>query len=807
MPLATGTRFGPYEIISQLGAGGMGEVYRAHDPRLGREVAIKVLPQHLASNADALARFEREAKAVAALAHPNVVVLYDCGTQEDSFFVVMELLGGESLRTRLGRGPIPWLQVVEYGIALSDGLFAAHTKGIIHRDLKPENIFVTPEGRVKLEGQHAAHGEDDSRPAPDTRLEFGPALLSTIPDSAAAETYVPPNETRSTLMGTAGYMSPEHLRGEVVDARTDVFALGCVLYEMLTGRRAFFGPTQAETISAVLNSEPSEVDELADVPGPVRGVVRRCLAKEVGQRFGSAREVATELRRIHHDRQNQGARRSRMMMWGLGVTLTVALVLTLYLFHERTVKHAEGISSLAVLPFTSAGGEREEIMGYGLTEGLVQELSRLRARSGDRLLVPSLRTVEEFRDRANAPIAFGQHLAVRTVLTGRIVLEDDRFDLSVELIDVGDGSQLWEGHYVYRAEDYQQARDEIVKGIAKRLHREVIQDEELRRHYSTNPKALELYMKGRFYWNKRSKDKLDLAIKHFEEATQKDPKFALAHAGIADSWSLVATYGYDAPTVAFPKAKAAAEKALKLDDSLAEAHTALAQIKEVWEHDWIGAEQEYKHALKLNPDYATAHQWYAFCLAEMGRLKPAKDEMQRARDLDPLSLSINSALGWVYYLDRDHDGAIKQFQHTLKMGEHFLQARQSLGLAYTQKGMHAEALAALMKAREKTPDDIELLAFLGVVQARAGRTDEARAVVRQLEELGNQKYVSAYYSACIFAALGDKEAAFNQLEKAFRENACGIVSLRIDPHLDPLRSDPRFAEMLSRLDLPIGPPR
>jgi TolB-like protein/Tfp pilus assembly protein PilF len=670
-------------------------------------------------------------------------------------------------------------------------------------------VFIGPDGRVKildfglarLEGHASPHAEHLPVAEPDTRMEFGPAVQTAVQGSAAAETFVPPNETRSTLMGTVGYMSPEHLRGELVDARTDIFALGCVLYEMLTGQRAFARPTQAETISAVLTQEPEELEDVAEVPAPLRELVRRCLAKEAGQRFSSARDVATELRRVRHEALARRPRRNQILLWAVGLALTAALVIALYLLHDKGANTTDAIDSIAVLPLKTSGEDREGSLCDGLSEGLIRSLSR-----ATDLRVQSWGTLQQFRDRLHDPITLGQHLGVRTVLAGQAKLRDDQLEIALELIDVRDGRQLWGERYVRRPTELQVVQELIATEVAKRLQLRLSTEQarELTRRDTEDSHAHMLYTRGRFFWNKRTKQDIRTAIRSFQEATTKDPRYALAHAGLADSYNLLATYGFVSPESAFPSAKEAVDRALTLDSSLAEAHAALAQIKEVWERDWIGAEREFQRALQLNPKYATGHQWYAFCLAEMGRLKEAKAEMKRALELDPFSLSINSAQGWILYLNREYDAAVDQYLRTLEMDRHFTPARASLCLAYAQKGQYADALAAIEKAREHAlEEDAESLAFLGHVHARAGRPDEARKVLQQLAELGRRNHVSSYHAAIVHAHLGEKDAAFAALERAFNENACAIVSLRIDPLLDPLRSDPRFAELLTRLDLPL----
>jgi serine/threonine protein kinase/tetratricopeptide (TPR) repeat protein len=810
MPLAAGTRFGPYEILSQLGAGGMGEVYRALDPRLGREVAIKVLPASLAQDAEALGRFQREARAVAALTHPNVVVLYDCGTDQGVSFVVMELLAGESLRSRMARGPLAWPQAVQLGINLADGLAAAHAKGIIHRDLKPENIFLTPEGHAKildfglarLDGgpaQNRPHVPPATlNPPGDTRFDLDPADSATVDSRSLAETYVPPHPAQSTLMGTVGYMSPEHVRGEVVDARTDLFALGCVLYEALTGCRAFSRTTPAETITAVLTDEPPDVTSLSDdAPVEVESLVRKCLAKEAAKRYQSAREVAATLRQVVAGPQPNWFR--RYLIWGLAAAFTVALALGLHALRRGSIP--EGIDSIAVVPFSFAPeDERAAYLSDAITDSLIRSLSQ-----APELRVMSRTAVDRFREHLPDAVALGERLGVRCVLSGRISLRESRLTIDVELIDITDGRQLWSERYQRRVEDVQAVQSDLAAQIAEKLHIRlgVEQQQKIAQPTTRNSEAYEQYVKGRYFWNKRTREGVQRAIGCFLEAAQKDAHFAQAHAGLADSYNILGSYGYVSPQDAFPKAKEAALQALRLDGTLAEAHAALAQVYELWDRDFQAAEESYLRALSLNANYATAHQWYAFCLAETGRIAEAKAAVQQAKELEPLSLSINSAQGWILYLAREYELAADQLAQTLEMEPRFAPAHATLGLVRAQQGRFAEALTAIQKARELAPGDVEFLANQGAVAARAGRRDEARRVLGELEVLRNEKkYVSSYYFAAIHAGLGEHDQAFAWLNDAFLENACALVSLPLDSQFDTLRADRRFAELLHRLQLP-----
>jgi serine/threonine protein kinase/tetratricopeptide (TPR) repeat protein len=813
MPLATGTNFGRYEVIGLLGAGGMGEVYRARDPRLDREVALKVLPPHLARDREALMRFEREARAVAALAHPNVVILHDCGTEASVFYVVMELLPGESLRKRLARGPIPWPQALEMASEIAEGLSAAHAKGIIHRDLKPENIFVSPEGHVKildfglarLDRQFAPVSPTttviQSNPLPDTHFEIDPAATAKVDPPTNVETVVPTGDERSTLMGTVGYMSPEHVRGEVVDARTDLFSFGCVLYEMIGGVRAFAKSTKEDTLKAVLFEEPQAIAELnADVPDGVTKLLNRCLAKLLAERLPSARDAAQTLRQIHAEYfQPRPTRIGKFMPWLVGALLTIALVLALYLFGKRADR-GTGVDSLAVLPLVSqAGDPSADYLCDGLTDSLIHGLSQ-----SDELRVPSRTSVERVGGKNAEPRQAVQQLGVRACLVGKVAVENEQVTVSLELIDVQADRTLWGKRYVRRLAEMQTLEREITGDLAARLGLKITtaQQERLAKPVTSNPDAYSDYLRGRHCWNKRTEENLNRAISYFRQALSKDTQFALAEAGLADCYCTLGSYGYVAPDKAFPQAEAAARRALELDPQLAEPHTALALVRELYIGDLRGALVEYEHALRLNDKHATGHQWYAFCLAELNRLEAAKAAIRRAQELEPLSPSISSGHGWILYLARNYKAAKAQLEKTLELEPHFVGALSTLGLVHAEKGELDLALAALRKAHALAPNDAEVMGYLGQVLARAGRVEEARNLLAALDKLGKERYVSRYHAALIHVGLGETDAALGCLEAAFRERSCSLASIQVVPVLDPLRKDPRFIELTRRIELP-----
>ncbi len=756
MTLPAETRLGPYEILSPLGAGGMGEVYRARDTRLHREVAIKVVSEHLAQESELVARFEKEARAVAALSHPNILTIYDIGHDSSLAYAVLELLEGETLRVRLSHSTLTWQKAAEIGIAVADGLAAAHSRGIIHRDLKPENIFLTSDGRVKV-------------------LDFGlarwkAAAPSDDETSAPTEAGTEPG----IVLGTAGYMSPEQIRGQATDVPSDVFSMGCVLFEMVGGRRAFSGQTSAETMASILKDAAPELSEAAaDAPEELSRIVARCLDKNPEQRFQSARDLAFDLR--------AALNRSATSKASSGKT-------------------RKSIDSLAVLPLANAGGDPEtEYLSDGITETLINSLSRL-----PDLRVMARSTVFRYKGKDVDPLEAGRELRVRAVLTGRVLQRGDGLVVKAELVDLTDGSQLWGGQYSRKISDIFAVEEEIARQILEALRLKLTgeEKEDLTRRYTESSEAYRLYLKGRFYWNKRNSEGVRRGIEYFSRAVEADPEYALAYAGLADSYDILGLYTVLPPREAFPKAKAAASRALEIDGSLAEARTSLAFARHYYDWDWAEAEREYRRAIELNPGYPTTHCFYADYLTTMGRHAESLAECQRAQELDPLALILAVGTGWAHYFARHYDDAIREIQKAVEMDSTFVPAHWFLGRAYERKGMDREAVEEFRRAVELSAGATVMIAALAQAHASFGRRSEAERMIAELEALPATKYVSPYYVALIHAALGDPDAAFRRLERAYEERSHGLTFLKVDPQMDSLRPDPRFSDLLRRVGLP-----
>ena len=755
--LKPGTQLGPYKILAVLGAGGMGEVYRAHDPRLGRDVAIKVQPEHLTGDPRSLARFELEARAVAALSHPNILAIFDFGSHQGVRYVVTELLEGESLGQRIRRGAIPWPEAVNIGIAVSEALTAAHSKGLIHRDLKPDNIFLTTDNQTKL-------------------LDFGIARWKT--DAITNEK--PPLVAQTlagTLLGTMGYMSPEQMRGEPADAPSDIFSFGCVLYEMLTGTHAFHRDSAAETIAAVLNEGPAPPrGPKALIPPDLGRIVASCLQKRPEDRFQNAKALASALKAI-----NERARSTE-----------ISKLLP-------QVARGEAIDSIAVLPFENSGGGPElEYLTDGITESLINSLSQL-----DSMRVVARSTVFKYKGQEIDAEAMGRALKVRALVVGRVMQRGESLNVQTELVDVLEGSQIWGKQYNHKFSDIFVVQEVIASEIARKLKLKLSleQKKRLTRRYTENSEAYQLYLKGRYYWNKRTPEWMRKGIENFQLAIETDPGYALGYAGLADCFALLGSYGALSPGDAFQRAKSSALKALEIDPKLAEARTSLAFAEGFYDWDWRAAQLSFKSAIKLSPSYPTAHHWYSYLLMAHARWDEAFSTIRRALDLDPLALVINAQLSWALHLSRRYDDAVEQAQKTLEMDPNFGIAQLWLGLSHVQNGNYDKALPTLQAAHNILGAAPIVLGALGQTYALAGLRDEAKETLAELAQQGRERYVTPVAMALIFLGLGELDEAFKWLEKALEDRSWWLAWLKVDPLFDPGRSDPRFQSLMSHVGL------
>src|SRR5579864_9335344 len=583
MPLAAGAHLGPYEIVAPIGAGGMGEVYRARDPRLDRDVAIKVLPAEVSGDPQALARFQREAKAVAALSHPNILAIFDVGSADGRNYVVTELLEGETLRARLNSSALAWRRAAELGTAIAEGLAAAHSKSVVHRDIKPDNLFLTSDGRIKI-------------------LDFG---LAKMPQAAAGENETVTQGITQTgmIMGTVGYMSPEQVRGIPAGPASDIFSLGCVLYEMVSSKRAFQGQTAAETMSSILRDPPPDLTaSVKEIPSELGRLIAHCIEKNPEERFQSARDLAFGLKAALNSPVSAAA--------------------------ADPVKPA---NSIAVLPFVNASRDPDtEYLSDGITESIINSLAQL-----SQLKVTPRGTVFRYKGKDVDPQTAGRELNTRVVLTGRVMQRGETLVVSTELVDVAEGSQLWGERYSRKLADIFELEEEIARKISQSLRMKLTGDEHKRlgKRYTENSEAYQLYLRGRHYWIKRTIDGMKKGAEYFQQAIDIDPGYALAYAGLADCYIMLSSYIAIPPRDGQTKARSAATTAVALDPELAEAHVSWGFIRFLLDWDWAAADRELQRAIELNPANWQGPYWYSIILAAIGKHAEAEVQIRRAQEL------------------------------------------------------------------------------------------------------------------------------------------------------------------------------
>ncbi len=735
-----------YKIIEKLGEGGMGVVYKAEDTKLERPVALKFLPPELTRDPDAKRRFVHEAKAASALQHNNICTIHEIDeTPDGRMFICMDHYDGVILKEKIKKGPLKVDEAIDFTIQVAEGLVKAHEHGLVHRDIKPANIIVTTDGVVKI-------------------LDFGLAKL-------AGQTRV---TKPGTTVGTVSYMSPEQASGGDVDHRSDIFSLGVVCYELLTGHLPFEGDHEAVVLYSILNVEPKPVTALRpEVPETVAQVVRKLLRKNPFKRYANVDSVLADLR-------------SHRLHVALGVS-------------ELPSPDKESVPSVAVLPFTNVSADEEQ---QYFCDGMTEEITNALSHVGG-LRVVARTSAFSFRGKEIDIREIGRKLNVETLLEGSVRKAGNHLRITAQLIDVADGYHIWSERYDREMADVFAIQDEISLAIAGQLKLDLLKDEKAKlvKRHTDDIDAYHFYLKGRYFWNKRTEPGLERSIENFQLAIEKDPEFALAYAGLADSYATLGWWYFMPKDIAFERARVEVEKALEIDETVGEAHVALANINIWCDWDWVGAEREYARALALNPSDAEAHHMYAHYLEAMGRCEEAGREMKRALEFEPLSININSCLGKSLYFARKYDEAIEQLEKSIEMDPNYFYSHAWLGLAYTRKGMCEKAIEGLQKGVTITGITPIMIAALGHAYAVAGKSNETKNTLDQLMDLSRTKPVDSYFIAWIYSGLGEKEYVFQWLEKAYEERSMYVTLLKVDPLFDGVRSDARFLELLSKMGL------
>ena len=822
-----------YRVERRIGAGGMGEVYLAHDTRLGRRVALKLLRAEFTRDGERVRRFEQEARAASALNHPNILTIYEIGRADETHFIATEFVAGETLRALITRGELTLGLALDIAQQTTSALAAAHHAGIVHRDIKPENIMVRPDGYVKV-------------------LDFGLAKLSERLDATTKVSRVSFEAVKTQpgmVMGTVSYMSPEQARGYDVDARSDIFSLGVVVYELIAGREPFTGPSANDVIAALLNQEPPPLNHfIRRLPRELPGIVERALVKAPDKRYQQVAELQGDLKELKQRleieaqlprsgqssrrgkssltmmvgrgargdggqaivdtkslparttaemryRLNRGANRPRVIALALAL---IALALAGLLWGRQLFATRGGaIDSVAVLPFANASNDPQmEYLSDGITESLIGGLSQLPA-----LTVMARSTVFTYRGREADPRQVGEALKVRAVVTGRVERLGERLLIHAELVDASNGARLWGEQYQRSLADLPAVQDDITREIsaALRLRLSGAQQRQIAKRQTADSEAYQLYLRGNHLYYQETRASQEKALDYFNQAVALDPSYALAYAGIAHVYATFSAQ-YLPPGEAMPKARQAALTAIQLDEALPEAHFSLALVKLWGDWDWAGAERELKRAIELNSNFVNGRVTYANFLVQRGRFEDAEREIRVAKQLDPLSARLGSAEGRVFYSARRFDQAIAQYRKTLELYPDNFGLHRALGLIFSQQGRNQEAINEMRQALALSSHYTNR-AWAAYVYARAGQRVEALKILRELEAQAKRERVSPAYIARIHIGLGEKDRAFEWLRTAYEERSDHLLNIGVDPVYDPLRSDPRFTELLRGIGL------
>jgi serine/threonine protein kinase len=740
-----GKNISHYKILDKLGEGGMGEVYLAEDTKLNRQVALKFLPMQYASDKELKIRFKREAQAAAALNHPNIITIHEVSEHEGKPFIAMEYVEGESLKNLISKKDISINEVLDISLQISGGLAVAHKAGIVHRDIKPQNILVGKDHRVRI-------------------CDFGLVKLKTD---------ITLTQTGSTL-GTLAYMSPEQAQGKEIDQRSDIFSLGVILYEMIASRLPFQGDHEAAVIHSILNDMPEPLARYkSNLPEGLQRIVDKAMEKNREMRYQHAEDLRVDLRKLKMELET-------------GVTQTL----------EASTKLT---SSIAVLPFADLSANKDQqYFCDGMAEEIINALTHVEG-----LRVVARTSAFSFRGKEVDIREIGKKLNVRALLEGSVRKAGNRLRISAQLINVADGYHLWSEKYDRDMENVFAIQDEISLAIVDKLKIKLLGEEKAKilRRYTDNLEAYNLYLKGRFYWNTRTEGGLKISLDYFQKAIEKDPEFAVAYSGLADSYSTLGFYDFLPKKDAFTKARSEALKALEIDEGVGEAHVSLAGIKAWYDWDWAGAEREFKRALELGPSNVEAHHMYAHLLEGIARFNEAFTEMRRALELEPLSINLNSCMGQILFIARRYDEAMHELQKTIEMDPSFSLPYYWLGRVYLEKAMHEEAIEQLEKGTTSAGIRTMMMGALGYAYAVTGRTTDAQNIVDQLKSLSKKRYVDPYFEALVYVGLGKKERAFELLEKAYEGRSAYISLLKVDPLFDNLHSDQRYISLLKKMGL------
>jgi eukaryotic-like serine/threonine-protein kinase len=837
-----------YRLVAKIGSGGMGEVYLAQDTRLDRKVALKILPAELAGNQERMRRFTQEAKAAAALNHPNIAHVYEIGQSDGVNFIAMEFVDGQTLREKIHHERTELRKLLRFLQHAAEGLAKAHAAGIVHRDLKPDNMMITRDGHTKI-------------------LDFGLAKLieqqpARAGDSSELVTAVMPpvgqpgsgshHSTPGTVMGTVGYMSPEQAQGKTreVDHRSDIFSFGCILFEAVTGKKPFEGDSVIKSLHMVVYEPAPPISEFnPSAPTELQHIVRRCLAKDPDDRYQSIKEVAIELKDLRRQMEGAGmdttvppslasqttrpsgnVARSRSLspttsvrsslsetrassaeyvITGIKqhkIATSIALLamviaaatITLYLRGRRS---DAAIKAIAVMPFVSESGSQDvDYLSDGMTETLISSLSQL-----PNINVKARSSVFRYKGKETNPQTIGKELNVQAILNGRVSQHGDQLTLTLELVDVQTENVIWSEQYNRKQADLVSLQSEIARDVSSKLKAKLSGADETKvtKTYTSDSKAYQLYLQGRYYFNKRTKDDVLRSIDFYQQAISLDPNFALAYVAIADSYAIMSPYGYAAPNEVFPKAKEAAQRAIEIDPGSAEAHAAYGKILADYYWKWSEAEREFKRSIELNPNVALTHYQYgAACLTPVGRFDEAISELKRGLELDPLSVPAAANLANCLTFARKNELAVQQGIEALRLEPNHPTARVALGFAYAASGMYDQAISLCDATLRTDPGNQDCLQVVGLAYAKAGRRQESDQVIRKFEELGRTGYSVSYRPAAMYAMLGDKDKAFAWLEKALAAHDWDMGRINVDPFVDSLRDDPRFKDLIKRMGFP-----